>query len=192
MPGAPFHTLFFANTSTAVAVTVGVQGYPTWQQAPLSLVMGSGLGPLLVGAWDRSGRAVAALRRGLQRTIWIVQAACVVARFDPERRRVATIALRLLNAPAYASARTAVRMTATTLGLNEPAAWRAISHDLHRKHMWAENAWRHLHACELADQLIRIEQSTVTNQDRNLVVELAYRGFAIQAHGSSKVTGVAS
>lgn len=180
MPGAPFHSHFFTATSTVVILPRGVQGYPTWQQAPLSLVVGFGLG----GAEPLIER----FRRGWDRLCWAVRVAWALAGLDPERRRVAQTVLGLLTSPLYPCARTAVRMTATTLQLNEPAAWRAISHDLHKKHMWAENTWRHLHACELADQLIRIEQSTVTNQDRTLLVELAYRGFAQAAVGSSKVS----
>lgn len=180
MPGAAFHSLFFVNTSTVVPVVIGVQGYPTWQQSPLSLVLGVGLG----GAEP----VLDILRQAWNRLRWTWRLARQIAGFDPERRRVMDTAVRLIESPAYGSARTAVRMTATTLGLNEPAAWRAISHDLHRKHAWAENAWRHLHACELTEQLVRIDHSTLSNQDRTLVVELAYRGFAQSAVGSSRVS----
>ena len=54
-----FHSIFFVNTSTVVPVVIGVQGYPTWQQSPLSLVLGVGLGgaepvlDILRRAWDR-------------------------------------------------------------------------------------------------------------------------------------------
>jgi hypothetical protein len=164
------HQTYWVNSSTNVAVAGSVGGYPLWQSAPLSLVLGVGLGgaePLYVRfmTWVRQVR-------------WALGTAWRLRRLDPERRAVLERTIVQLRSPTYTHARVAVRTTARTLRLNEPAAWAKLSHDLHRKAEWAENTYRHLHACDLTEEMLRADGSTTSNPDRNLTVELAYCGFA--------------
>ena len=166
-----FHATYWNNSDTNVVVMgPSVGGYPAWQASPLSMVMGTVLGgaePIYQSA-----------KAGWLRFWWAWLTSWRIRRLDPERKRVLGLVIQQLHSTAYPHARVAVRMTATTIGLNEPAAWKALSHDLHKRHMWAENMWRHLHACDVVDAMIRADGSTITNQNRTLVTELAYRGFA--------------
>lgn len=87
-------------------------------------------------------------------------------------------ALHTVQHPVYPLAARAVRQTATTLGFNKPQAWIQLGHALKDHPDWAENTWRHLHACELTDQWARQAGSTLTNPDRHLLVQIAYSGFS--------------
>jgi hypothetical protein len=81
----------------------------------------------------------------------------------------------LLEDPVYCEARKAVKLTATTLGFNKPNAWAVLGHQLRARPHWAENQWRHLHAMAQID----LATDGWSNPDRNLIVELAYLGFAL-------------
>lgn len=94
---------------------------------------------------------------------------------DPERRAVLDRSLDALESPAYAVAQQAVRTTATTLGFNRPEAWKDYNREIKSDPGRMENVYRHLRACHL---LRDAAGSTLTNPDQNLLVELAYHGFA--------------
>lgn len=165
-----FHTFYWENTSTVTSVVQSVGGYPLWQSAPLSLVLGIGFG----GAEPLYQRFVA----WLQQIRWALGTSLRLRRLDRERRAVLDRVVTQLQGQLYPHARVAVRTTARTLRLHEPTAWAKISHDLHRKYSWAENTYRHLHACDLTEEMLRADGSTTSNPDRSLTVELAYHGFA--------------
>lgn len=160
-----FHTKYWENSDTAVTpvgVAPLVRQYPAWQR---NVVIGSlfgGLAPFFEHAWDR-------LR-------WWFKAQPRVAQLDPEARLVLLKTLDALEHPAYPLARAAVRKTATTLGFNRPEAWKDLSRELKASAGHAENAFRHLEACRLTRA--NLINSTVTNPECNLIVELAYVGFA--------------
>jgi hypothetical protein len=105
--------------------------------------------------------------------------------FRAPQRSVVLRVLDALEHPAYPIAERAVKQTATTLGFNRPEAWRELSRELKGSPGRAENAFRHLEAMRLVRA--NLLSSTVTNPECNLIVELAYHGFAAHAVGSTKV-----
>lgn len=170
-----FHTQYWENTSTVVT-TVARGGYPTWQAAPMSLVLGMGLG----GAEPIYAKAMVSLR-------WLFRLLRIIVRWSPEKRRALEKAISILDDPLYPHAVRAVKMTAHEPGFTGPAAWKGFAHKIHDRHTWAENQWRHLHACDQFERMIRADDSTITNQHRALMVELAYASYAQHAVGSTKV-----
>lgn len=159
-----FHTHYWENSSTAVTPVVlsTVKQYPAWQS---SFVVGSifgGLVPWFERAWNW-------LR-------WLGRSHPRIMRLDPEARLVLLTTLTALEHPAMPLARASVRKTAVTLGFNRPEAWRDLSHTLKRSPGDAENTFRHLESCRLVRA--NLLNSTVTNPECHLIVELAYQGFA--------------
>lgn len=167
MPTQWAHTFYWENSSTSATpvVTASYSGYPPWQTAGVTL--GIGLGGA-VGYFERVWN-------------WLAWAWMVIRQsvgFDPERRAIVRQTLRALQHPAYPIARSAVRKTATTLGFNRPEAWKELSRELKGSAGHAENAFRHLEACRLVRA--NLLNSTISNPECHLLVELAYHGFTAQ------------
>jgi hypothetical protein len=97
------------------------------------------------------------------------------------RRAVVLTALDALEHPAFPLAQSAVKKTATTLGFNRPEAWKELSRELKGSAGHAENAFRHLEACRLVRA--NLMDSTVTNPEMHLIVELAYHAFTVKPRG---------
>ena len=188
-----FHTHYweFSDTSvTPVAATRG--GYPVWQSTPHSVTIGAslfGLPPDVPDILARWWAAIAGLVVFLVVMVWTVKrfpkrdrdrlmaAVQELTTLDSERLAVVERTINVIRTPIYDVASAGVRQTATTLGFNRPQAWVQLSHKLKEHHAWAENSWRHLHACELTDRAARDQGSTLTNRDRHFAVALAYEGF---------------
>lgn len=169
------HVQYWENSSTVVTPVSQKGGYPTWQAAPLFLVLGFGFG----GAQPIVSRWAGLIG-------WAFRLFRIIVRWDPARRRALGRAVTALDDVRYAHALRAVRMTAIEPGFSGPAAWKGLAHKLHAKHAWAENQWRHLQACDHADTMLRADGSTISNTDRAFMVELAYQSYAQHAVGSSK------
>lgn len=159
-----FHGFYFNISDTnAAPVHIGRGGYPGWQA---SVVTPSMLG--MLGAW---------IDTWVARLKWHGRLACRLHRTSEESRQIVLRVMDALEHPAYPTAREAVRKTAVTLGFNNPDAWKFLSRAMKDDPGRAENVFRHLHAM----QLLRTSQSsTLTNPQQNLLVELAYQGFAIR------------
>lgn len=169
------HTFYWENTSTvAAAVAVKRGGYPTWEAAPLSLVLGSAFGAL-----------EPVYEATIVRVSWFWRLWRAIVRMNRQDRRVVEQVVNSILDPRYQHAKRAVKMTAVKPGMDGPLAWRNLAHDLKTHHRWAENSWRHLDACASADAMMRAEGSTITNPDRALMVELAYQHLGLHAVGSS-------
>jgi hypothetical protein len=158
-----FHTTYWENSDTsAAAVHVGRGGYPSWQSA---VVVGSIFGGIALH-WERVcdwiGWAWTLIRRSY--------------RFDPERRAIVKQTLAALEHDAFPTAQRSVRKTAVTLGFNRAESWKDLSREIKNDPGRAENTFRHLEAMRLT----RVNNigSTMTNAEQNLIVELAYQGFA--------------
>ena len=185
-----FHTFYWEYSDTVVTPVAVVQGgYPLWQSGPTGITVGASLWgwPVTVPALVRRAWASGIwwlawcgwglrLARRPQRARWRSACEALIA-CEPEQLAVVERALYLVQQPVYARAAEGVRQTATTLGFNRPQAWVQLSHQLKARGDWAENTWRHLHACALTDQAMRAAHSTVTNRDRHFAVALAYEGF---------------
>lgn len=164
---ATFHTAYWEHSDT-VTVAVGrmIGHYPAWQTAAVTLgTLFGGVLPFWERFWDRVA------------WWWKAQPRC--ARLDREQRQVLLKTLDALEHPAYPLARLSVRKTATTLGFNRPEAWKELSRELKGSACHAENAFRHLEACRLVRA--NLVSSTLTNPECNLLVELAYQGFAARS-----------
>jgi len=167
MPTLSFHRNYFNNSSTAVAPVLAPSkgGYPLWQSGAVNL--GIGLGGALV-FWERltdwCGWFWTLLRRSRA--------------YDTRRRAVVLKVLDAFEHPAFPVAQSAVKKTATTLGFNRPEAWKELSRELKGSAGHAENAFRHLEACRLVRA--NLLDSTVTNPEMHLIVELAYHTFAVR------------
>lgn len=170
-----FHTHYWEVSSTQAAAAPSVGGYPTWQRAPMSLVLGSMFGGVLPFL-ERIGTTL----------VWAWRLGRIICRWSPPKRRALEQAVRLLDSPLYPHALRAVRMTAVLPGFNDPQAWGKVAAKLKASRGLAENTWRHLEASEQFDRMIRAEGSTATNCERACFVELAYQSFALQAVGSTK------
>lgn len=170
------HVQYWENSSTVVTpVSNAVPGYPAWEAAPMSQVLGFGFGgavPLLE-KWGAS----------LQ---WFWRLLRIVLTWDRPRRRALEKAIETLNHDLYKHALLAVKMTAHEPGMNGPAAWKSLAHKLNTRSTWAENQWRHLHACSELERMIRADGSTISNSDRAVMVEIAYQSMAQHAVGSTK------
>ena len=84
--------------------------------------------------------------------------------------------LRLLSHPAYPLAKSSVKKTALTLGFNRPESWLDLGRHLKQSQGLAENTYRHLEACRLLKA--NLLESTLSNPETNLMVELAYHRYA--------------
>lgn len=160
-----FHTFYWENSDTTVVVVAKASGigfYPAWQT---SVTLGS-----------LFGGAAPFVERFMDRLRWWGRSQPRVMRLDPEARLVLMKTLDALEHPAYPLARASVRKTAVTLGFNRPEAWKELSRELKGSAGHAENAFRHLEACRLTRA--NLLNSTVTNPECHLIVELAYQGFA--------------
>jgi hypothetical protein len=164
------------NISSSVVTPVAsetVGGYPLWQ----SSVIGTGGGGLQVWyerliAWGRRWRQTVRFARRYRRG-------------TPEQRRILERVTRALDSPSYPFAREAVHTTANTLGFRNKEAWVPYARLLKSQPGRAENVYRHLRACELTRESLRSSSraepaSTLTNAETNLLVELAYTGFAVK------------
>lgn len=156
----------FSSTSTTPLAEQRIGHYPAWQSG---VVMGSAFGVVVSGL-------VLWCERLWDRVRWWWRAQPRVMRLDAEARLVLLRTLDALEHPAYPIARQSVRRTATTLGFNRPEAWKELSRELKGSAGHAENAFRHLEACRLVRA--NLINSTVTNPECHLIVELAYHGFA--------------
>lgn len=165
MPTLWAHQNYFNNSSTSVAPVAAPSrgGYPLWQAS--TFAVGSGLGGGIV-LWERLCDWL--------RWFWTLFRRSL--RYDPERRRAVIKTLNALEHPAFPLAQQSVRRTATTLGFNRPEAWKELSRSLKSDPGTAENAFRHLEACRLTR--VNLINSTVTNPQCHLIVELAYQGWA--------------
>ena len=154
-----------SSTVVPPATGPGQSGYPAWQAS----VVGMGLGGL-EGAWGP-------LRAWWRRTSETVTLWRRLQRLPPEPRRVLACVLRAVEGPDYANAGAAVRETAVTLGFARSEAWMPYARMLKASPGRAENVFRHVRATELTRERL---SSTRTNPELNLLVELAYCGFAVK------------
>lgn len=160
-----FHRNYWENSdtrTTPVGTARLLAFYPAWQG---SVVLGSILGgaaPYFERFWDRLG--------------WWFRAQPRVMALDPEQRLVLLKTLEALEHPAFPLAQKAVRKTAVTIGFNRPESWTELSRTMKRSAGAAENTYRHMEACRLLQS--NLLTSTLTNPQTNLMVELAYHGFA--------------
>lgn len=158
-----FHRQYweFSDTSAAPVAPPGLGGYPTWQA---SVIAPSLFG--MIGAY---------IDTWMVRLKWWWGFAPRVHRLNEEKRVVLVHALGLLEDPAYARARVAVRETSKILGFNKPSAWGELKGVLKDSPGTSENVMRHLEALR---RMRGMEGSTLTNPQANLMTELAYVGFA--------------
>lgn len=158
------HKFYWENSDTAVTPIVlsRTKQYPAWQGSVTIGTMFGGLVPFFERLWDYCR--------------WWSRTHPRIMRLDPEARRVLVKTLNALEHPAYPTAQLSVRKTATKLGFNLPMAWKDLSGELKQSPGLAENTYRHLEACRLTRA--NLLNSTLTNPECNLLVELAYHGFA--------------
>lgn len=149
-----------ANVPPAAGAS-GAGGYVPWQTTP---VLGSLFGGLQ--AWFESA-------------LWAWRAWRMLRRLRrDERGLVADVVLRMLESPDYIDARQAVAATANILGVrNNPTAWQSLVNVLKPRPGWTENHWRHFQA--IVDFDAR-RPNTLSNPQKNLLVELAYMGYALK------------
>ena len=91
------------------------------------------------------------------------------------KRALALHLLQMIDSPEYDAARDAVKATATTLGFNQPAAWKNCLKQTAHRTDWAENQWRHTEAV----RRLHAEYGHLKNPQLNGLVELAYQGYAV-------------
>lgn len=135
----------------------GNNGYVPWQTTPL---LGSLFGGLQ--AWYERVRDVWRL---YQR----------VKDFGPDRWAALERVCALLAAPEYDVARASVKDTALLLGFNKPEAWLSLKRDLQKRPDFTENLFRHVRAMRTLDEQ---QPNTLSNPEKNLLIELAYHGYA--------------
>lgn len=143
-------------------------GYAGWQAGVVSM------GPFgYLAAWWSHWR------------LWARQRWALVQRIDalPNGKRLVLLdVLQTLESPVYDHAKSAVRLTATTLGFNEPKMWveysRAIKSDSRR----AENLFRHYRCVDLLQRSwAATDPSTCTklsNPQKDLLAQLAYQEYS--------------
>jgi hypothetical protein len=176
MPTLWAHQNYFNNSSTAVApVVLGKGGYPAWQHGPhRHFYIGSMLGALQTW-WDKLD-----WRSIVWALPWIGMVLVAVWQFRGPQRRAVMRVLKGVTHPAFPVAYEAVQQTAKTLGFNRPEAWAPLSKALKADPGQGENTFRHLQACHLTKA--RLENSTVTNPELHMIVELAYQAWRDDAH----------
>ena len=154
---------------TGAPVSVG--GYPGWQTAARTqTVTGSAFGPLQ-WLWERATGAVWWWWRWLD-IGWRAR------RWGTDRQWILVDVINTIEHPMFPYAIEGVVKTAKTPGFARPEAWARLSHKLKERGTWAENAWRHMNACDvMAERIAREGDGTfpVSNPNMNLMVELAYR-----------------
>lgn len=187
-----FHQKYWVFSDTSVTpIGTSKGGYPAWQSQPSGVTLGTSIwgapAPALLTkfwamvAWSFSFVVLAVWtakrwnKRDRERMLATVK---ILTAMDPERLSVVERTMAVLNDPVYTLAKDGVKQTAQTLGFNQPQAWVKLSHTLKDRQGWAENSWRHLHACHLTDLASRAQGSTLCNRDRHFAVALAYEGFA--------------
>lgn len=134
-----------------------VRGYVTWQTTVVIGTTYALFGPLQA-VYDAIREAVRWYR--LMRAL------------SPDRRAALNRVIGLLLSPEYAAARSAVTDTAQILGFNKPTAWQSLVAVLKANPGWTENHWRHVQAMQ------GLGETSLTNPDKNLLIELAYHGYA--------------
>lgn len=98
-----------------------------------------------------------------------------IRKLDPVRQALAGYVIDLAGLPAFEAALTAVDECAHTLGFNRPEAWIPYSRMLKSDPGRAQDVFRHVKAMERTRELAN---STLTNPEANLLVELAYHVYA--------------
>lgn len=183
--GALAHIAYWEGSGDVPVVVPPVTrpGYPGWQAG---VVCASLLGGLQ--AWYERWRELYRIARLMaswapRGRLFIEQYGEQFAACTAEQRAVLVTTLATMQSPDFTLAKAAVRTTATTSGFNKPVAWTRLSHQLHVRYDWAENCWRHLDAMR---QLDDAKTTTMTNPQKNLMVELAYQAYAINPRGGLK------
>lgn len=161
------HSHYWAASSTGstsgAPSTDAFVSYPLWRPGPQQ---GGGqsvsIGSLLGGAqdlWDRAALIVKVLPR-----LWTCTEPdwCVV-----------NLAIDIVNAPIYHTAKQAVRETATKPQMRDHHYWHEVGR-IAKAWNWSENIYRRIDANETADRMLRAQGSTSTKMLRELAVELAY------------------
>ena len=156
----------FSDTVVAPVAVSGPGGYPRWQASVIT--------PSLLGG----------LQAWWERLVWIVRMVRRLRGLSDEQIAVVSYVQDLVTHPAYPSAQKAVDETAHTLGFNRPDAWVQYSRLIKSSRGRAENIFRHVKACERTRELA---SSTLTNPACNLLVELAYHGYAVKGTISGHV-----
>lgn len=163
MPLKPFQQNYWMFSDTVVPpLRLSRGGYPAWQGSVIASLFGT--------LWEQ-----AALY--LQRWRWAWRLLQRARRLSDDRQGVVLRVLDLVEHPAYPPAQRAVRETAQTLGFANPAMWKPYSHMLKTDPGRAENIFRHVRAMELT---VEHYGSTLSNPDKNVLVELAYQDFAMR------------
>ena len=168
------HEAYWGQDQSTVVIpppppVISKGGYPGWQASVILPSMFGAIGAWIDGwvAWYRAWRDI------YDR----------VNRLPRNRRMLLWHVLTVLESPEYDHAKTAVRLTATTLGFNRPEAWkdygRALKDDARR----AENVFRHIRATQLLQEsFAQAESSTnsrLTNPEKDLLAQLAYQEYAM-------------
>ena len=163
-----FHEHFWGGPSTSPPPppsTIVAFGYPAWQASVVAPSLFGGLGAW----WDHI----------LDLARWWWRFGLRVHRLNAERRQLLVHLLSTLESPLWSSAQRAVRDTATIIGFREPKVWKDLWMGLRANPGVAENAARHVEAC---NRFRRQIASTVTHAQEQLIVELAYHDFVLHPH----------
>lgn len=168
MPTQWAHEFYWDVSSTVVEVIPEAKGgYPAWQSAPLGM---------LGVAW---GVPLDRLVAWMKRLWWAICAAWRWSGYPVERRRVLFRVERAMQDPYWTLGLKAVHETANTLGFNNPEAWVAYGREIKSDPGRAQNIFRHQRAMGLLRDSLKADYgSTLTNPDQNLIIELAYHGWA--------------
>lgn len=173
-----FHTKYWENSDTSttpIVIAPRVRQYPAWQSAVTIGSLFGGIAPFV----EHYGAIVRAwASRVWDRVSWWWRVQPRVMALKDEDRLVLVKALDAFDHPAYPLARSSVRKTAVKLGFNRPIAWKDLAGELKTSAGLAENTYRHLEACRLTRA--NLINSTLTNPECNLLVELAYVGFTVK------------
>ena len=155
---------------------------PSLYPAVQSVVLGTLWGSVAAG-WDR-WRQIGGL-------VWRAtgyseaQLSCVttlseqISTYNSEQTAIVRHVSTLVMSPIYEPARAAVRRVATHPQMREHHYWTEVGR-VAKAWGWSENTYRRLAANELAHDYTRHAGSTVSNQPRELAVELAYYGLTSQ------------
>ncbi len=172
--GAWAHRQYWVTRSTVVPPpsSGGAEaGYTRWQSVPISMNTG------LAGLWDPLVEVAAWVWAVCAGLLGALGMAASLGGAKLKHKHALRRSVDVMNDPRYTIAVDCVAQTATTLGFRRPQAWSKLSHALKEKPHWAENSWRHLHACKLLDEAVRAQGSTLSNPEMNLMVELAYAEY---------------
>lgn len=179
--GAWAHVQFWSGSADVPPPIPSRPGYPGWQSG---VIAGSLLGGLQ-GVYDRAAWLCRWARLWWRCTpkqrAFLERHGEALTRLDGEQVLVVGRVLATLTSDPFVTARSSVRATATTLGFHEPRAWVQLSHALKARSDWAENSWRHLDAMRQLDAVY----PNLSNPEKNLLIELAYVGFAVNPRGAA-------